>query len=43
MYVVINKKIIAIIGVNDIVREETQEVIKKLSNKKIDTIMLTRR
>ena len=43
VYVVINKKIIAIIGVNDIVREETQEVIKKLSNKKIDTIMLTRR
>ena len=41
VYVVKNKEIMAIIGVNDIVREEAKEVINKLSSKKIDTVMLT--
>lgn len=41
VYVIQNKQIIAIIGVNDIIRENSKEVIKKLSDKKIETIMLT--
>lgn len=41
IYVVLNKEIIAIIGVNDIVRENITEVINKLSKNKIETIMLT--
>ena len=42
IYAVKNKEIIALIGVNDIVREEAKDVIHKLSKQKIDTIMLTR-
>ena len=41
VYVVQNEQIIALIGVNDIVRENSKEVISKLNNKNIDTIMLT--
>lgn len=41
IYVVQNKKIIAIIGVNDIVRENTKEIISNLNKNKIKTIMLT--
>jgi len=41
IYVVIDKKIVSLIGVNDIVREEAESVIKELSNMKIETIMLT--
>jgi Cu+-exporting ATPase len=41
VYVVQNEKIIALIGVNDIVREEAKDVIKSLTNMKIETIMLT--
>jgi Cu+-exporting ATPase len=41
VYVVQNEKVIALIGVNDIVRGEAKEVIKQLSNMKIETIMLT--
>lgn len=41
IYVVENKKIIAIIGVNDIIREDIEKVIKKLNNNNIETIMLT--
>ena len=41
IYVIKNKKIIALIGVNDIVRENAKEVIEKMNNKKIQTIMLT--
>ncbi len=41
VYVVKNKEIIAIIGINDIVRENAVEVINLLGKKKIDTIMLT--
>lgn len=43
IYVVKRNEIIAIIGVNDVVRKEAKEVITKLSNIKIDTVMLTRR
>lgn len=43
IYVVKRNEIVAIIGVNDVVRKEAQEVIIKLSNIKIDTVMLTRR
>jgi Cu+-exporting ATPase len=43
LYVAKNKEVIALIGVNDIVREEAKEVIQKLSKQKIDSIMLTRR
>ena len=40
-YVVINNEISAIIGVNDIVRENSKEVISKLNKNKIETVMLT--
>lgn len=41
IYVIKNEKIIALIGVNDVVREEAKETIKELSEKNIQTIMLT--
>ncbi len=41
IYVVKNKEIIAIIGVNDIIRENVKEVISILNQKNIQTIMLT--
>ena len=41
IYVIKNKKIIALIGVNDIVRENAKKVIEKINNKNIQTIMLT--
>ncbi len=41
VYVVENKKILALIGVNDCVRTEAKEVIKALNDMKIETIMLT--
>ena len=43
IYVVKDKQILAICGVNDIVREEVEDVIKILNDKKVDVIMLTRR
>ncbi len=41
IYVVKNKEIIALIGVNDIIRDNVEEVIQELKNNKIETIMLT--
>ena len=41
VYVTKDEKIIALIGVNDIVRENVKEVINKLNNLNIKTIMLT--
>ena len=41
IYVVENKKIIALIGVNDIIRENIESVIKTLNEKNIETIILT--
>lgn len=41
IYVVQEENIIALIGVNDIVRSEAKEVIKDLSSMKIETVMLT--
>ena len=41
IYVVQNKEVIAIIGVNDIVRENAKQVIEKLNKNNIQTIMLT--
>lgn len=41
VYVVKNKEIIAIIGVNDIVRENAKQVISMLNKNNIKTIMLT--
>lgn len=41
VYVVKENTIIAIIGVNDIVREDAREVISELSSNNIDTVMLT--
>ncbi len=41
IYVVKDKEIIALIGVNDIVRENAKEVISILNKNKIETIMLT--
>ncbi len=41
VYVVENKNIIALIGVNDTVRENAQEVIKILNDNHIETMMLT--
>ncbi len=41
VYVVQDNKIIALIGVNDIIRDNAKEVIQNLKQKQIDTIMLT--
>ena len=41
IYVVLNNEISAIIGVNDIVRENSKEVISKLNKNKVETVMLT--
>ena len=41
IYVVKNKEIIALIGVNDIVRDNTKATIEELNKKNIKTIMLT--
>lgn len=41
VYVVEDKEIIALIGVNDIIRVDAKDAIKKLNNMKIETIMLT--
>ena len=41
VYVVKNKEVASIIGVNDIVRENAKEVIESLNKKDIQTIMLT--
>ena len=41
VYVVQNEKVIALIGVNDIVRNEAKNVINTLKSMKIETIMLT--
>ena len=41
VFVVENNKIIALIGVNDIVRKNVKSVIDKLNKKRIETIMLT--
>ena len=41
IYVVKNRKVVAICGVNDIVREEAKFVIKELSDKNIEVVMLT--
>ncbi len=41
IYAVKGNKVIALIGVNDIVRENAKEVINKLNKNKIETIMLT--
>ncbi len=41
IYVVKEKKIIALIGVNDVVRENAKDVIDILNKNKIQTIMLT--
>ena len=41
IYVVQNREIIALIGVNDILRDNVKDVIEKLNKNKIETIMLT--
>ena len=41
IYVVQEENVIALIGVNDIVRSEAKEVIKDLSSMKIETVILT--
>lgn len=41
VYVASEDKILALIGVNDIVRENAIEVIKELNKNKVETIMLT--
>ena len=41
IYAVKDNKIVALIGVNDIVRENAKEVINNLNRNKIETIMLT--
>lgn len=41
VYVARNKRLIALIGVNDVIRENAVEVIQKLNEKNIQTIMLT--
>lgn len=41
IYVIKNNQIIALIGVNDIVKKEAKDVVKNLSENNIDTIMLT--
>ena len=41
VYVVQNQEIIALIGVNDIIRKNSKKVIEELNSRNIDTIMLT--
>lgn len=41
IYVAKDKKVISIIGVNDILRDNIKDVLKKLNNNNIETIMLT--
>lgn len=41
VYAVKNEKIIALIGVNDVIREYTKEVIEEMKTKSIKTVMLT--
>ncbi len=41
VYVAEGNKIIGIIGVNDIIRDNSKEVIQELNKRKIDTVMLT--
>lgn len=41
VYVANENKILALIGVNDMVRQEAREVIKELHKNKIETVMLT--
>ena len=41
VYIANNKGILALVGVNDIIRENANEVIKKLNDKNINVIMLT--
>ena len=41
VYLVVDNKVLAIIGVNDVIRENTKEVISKLNDRGIKTIMLT--
>ena len=41
IYVANTDKVLALIGVNDIIRENAQEVIKELNKNNIETIMLT--
>ena len=41
IYVIQNRKVIAIIGVNDIIRDNVKQVVEKLNKKQIETIMLT--
>ena len=41
VYLVVDNKVLAIIGVNDVIRENTKEVISKLNQREIKTIMLT--
>ena len=41
VYVVKNREILALIGINDIIRENAIEVVSSLSKRKINTIMLT--
>ena len=41
VYVVKEKEVVGLIGVNDIIRENVKEVIKRLNEIHIDTIMLT--
>lgn len=41
VYVANEKEILALIGVNDVVRENAEAVVKELNKNKIDTIMLT--
>jgi len=41
IYVVQNREIIALIGVNDILRDNAKDIIEKLNKNKIEAIMLT--
>lgn len=41
IYVTVDGKIIALIGVNDVVRKEAKSVVKKLAKENIEVIMLT--
>lgn len=41
IYIVQNKKIVCLIGVNDVVRKEAKKVLKTLKDNSIETIMLT--
>lgn len=41
LFVSLNKKLVALLGVSDVIKENVPQVITELKNKNIDVVMLT--